>query len=44
MFVLVEAQCCRVWVVVEGFTVRDCGCCGRRPVVLPMIRVGSLRV
>lgn len=43
MIILVQAQCCRVWVVAEGFTVRDCGHCGRRPIVLPMIRVGTIR-
>lgn len=45
MLTIIQAQCgCSVWPVVEGFQVRDCGRCGARPIVLPMIRLGVIRL
>jgi len=37
------AQCCRVWPVLTGHAVRECGLCGRRPVVLPALGRFSVR-
>jgi hypothetical protein len=43
MFTIFTAQCCTAWPVVDGWPVRDCGKCGKRPVLLPMLRIGTLR-
>lgn len=44
MFTVIMAQCCRVWPVIEGFAVRECGDCGRKPIVLPALGRSTLRV
>lgn len=44
MITMTWAQCCRTWPVSTQHPVRECGCCGKRPVVLRALGTFTLRL
>lgn len=44
MLTIIQAQCCRIWPVIEGRKIRECGKCGKKPIVLPALGRSTMRI